>query len=361
MAVLQDFKCPCCDGAIAFDSGLQKMKCPYCDTEFDVETVQSYQAELNAPCQDEMNWESSAGQEWQNGESDGLRSYICNCCGGEILGDETLAASTCPYCDNPVVMQEQFAGSLKPDLVIPFKLDKIAAKAALRNHFKGKLLLPKKFKDEFHLDEVKGVYVPFWLFDADANAHMRYRATRVRTWSDSRYIYTETQYYHVIRGGTIGFQGVPVDGSEKMPDDMMESIEPYDLSGAVDFNTAYLAGYLADKYDIDEQQSVTRANQRIKNSTEDAFGATVRGYTTVKPVSGSVQLHNGKARYALYPVWLLNTTWEGKTYRFVMNGQTGKFAGDLPMDKGAYIKWLLGIAGVTGAISMLMAYLIWLL
>lgn len=361
MEVLQDFKCPSCNGAISFDSTIQKMKCPYCDTEFDVETVHAYQKEINDPCQDDLTWESSAGQQWQDHEADGLHTYICKSCGGEIIGDDTLAATACPFCDNPIVMVGQFAGDLKPDLVIPFKVDKIRAKYILRNHFKGKLLLPKPFKDEFHLDEVKGVYVPFWLFDSDANANIRYRATRIRTWSDSRYIYTETQYYHITRGGTIGFQGVPVDGSEKMPDDMMESIEPFNLSEAVDFNTAYLAGFLADKYDVSEDQSKTRANQRIKKSTEDAFANTVRGYSTVTPVSGSVQLKNSKARYALYPVWLLNTSWNGQTYRFVVNGQTGKIAGNLPMDKGAYTRWLFGVAGITGAIAMLVSYLIWFL
>ena len=361
MAVLQDFKCPCCDGGIAFDSTSQKMKCPYCDTEFDVETIQSYQADINQNRQDEMNWDASGGQQWQQGEADGLRTYVCNSCGGEIVGDETLAATSGPFCGNPVVMKAQFAGNLKPDLVIPFRLDKAAAKDALRRHFKGKILLPKLFKDEVHLNEVKGVYVPFWLFDADANANIHYRATRVRTWSDSRYDYTETQYYHVARGGSIGFQAVPVDGSTKMQDEMMESIEPFDLSAAVDFNTAYLAGFLADKYDVDSSQSVQRANQRIKNSTEQAFASTVMGYTTVVPSSSNIKLRNGIARYALYPVWLLNTTWQGKNYHFVMNGQTGKFAGNLPMDKSAYLKWLFGLTGAVGALVMLLSYLFWLL
>lgn len=361
MAVLQDFKCPCCDGAITFDSGSQKMKCPYCDSEFEIDTIRSYQQELNEASQDEMNWEGTPGQSWQEDETVGLRSYVCNSCGGEIVGDASLAATSCPFCDNPVVLKGQFAGDLKPDLVIPFKLDKIAAKAALRNHFKGKPLLPKLFKDEFHLDEVKGIYVPFWLFDASVTANMRYRATRVRTWSDSRYIYTETQHYHIARGGTLSFQGVPVDGSEKMDDDMMESIEPFDLSAAVNFQTAYLAGYLADKYDVDAEQSITRANERIKKSTEDAFCSTVRGYSTVIPSSGNVRLQNGKAKYALYPVWVLNTSWRGQNYRFVMNGQTGKLAGDLPMDKGAYKRWLFGVAGVTAAVAMAISYLAWLL
>lgn len=361
MAVLQEFKCPCCDGAIEFDSSLQKMKCPYCDTEFEMDTLVSYGEELKNQGTDDMQWDSSAGQQWQEDELTGLRTYVCGSCGGEIVGDANLAATACPFCDNPVVMKGQFAGALKPDLVVPFKLDKKTAKEALKRHYKGKRLLPKLFKDENHIDEIKGIYVPFWLFDADADANIHYKATRVRRWSDSNYTYTETSYFHVARGGTLGFQAVPVDGSTKMEDDLMESIEPFDLADAVDFNTAYLAGYLADKYDVDSEQSVARANQRIKKSTEDAFAATVRGYTTVRPVSSSVKLENGHAKYALYPVWLLNTNWKGKKYTFAMNGQTGKMVGDLPMDKGAYFRWLFGLTGIISAIAFGLSYLMWAL
>ena len=176
-----------------------------------------------------MQWETAAGGEWQQGETENLRSYVCKSCGGEIVGDETTAATACPFCGNPVVMMGQFAGALRPDYVIPFKLDKKAAKAALMKHYGGKRLLPKVFKDQNHIDEVKGVYVPFWLFDADADAHVRYKATRVRSWSDSRFNYTETSHYAVIRGGNIGFERVPVDGSAKMADDLMEAIEPCDF------------------------------------------------------------------------------------------------------------------------------------
>lgn len=361
MAVLQEYKCPCCGGAIAFDSSIQKMKCPYCDTEFEMEALAGYDSELKNTKEDDMKWETSAGSEWREGEADGLRSFVCKSCGGEIVGDENTAATSCPFCGNPVVMMGQFSGALKPDYVIPFKLDKKAAKEALNRHYSGKRLLPKVFRDQNHIDEIKGVYVPFWLFDADAEADILYRATQVRAWSDSSYNYTETSFYSVSRSGSISFEKVPVDGSTNMPDELMESIEPYDFSEAVDFQTAYLAGYLADKYDVDAEQSIEHANDRIKQSTADAFADTVEGYTTVTPESTSIRLQNGKAKYALLPVWILNTTWNGQKYTFAMNGQTGKLIGDLPLDKGAYRKWLFGLTGIVGAAVFALSYLMWLL
>ena len=360
MAVLQEFKCPCCDGAIEFDSSLQKMKCPYCDTEFEMEHLLAYDAALKEQPEDHMQWDV-AGQDWQPGETEGMQIYTCNSCGGQIVADQVTGATECPFCGNPVVMSGQFAGSLKPDLVIPFKLDKKAAMEALKKHYKGKVLLPKVFKDENRVKEVKGIYVPFWLFDTDADGFVRYKATRTRFWSDSRYNYTETSHYQVIRAGGIGFANVPVDGSTKMDDTLMESIEPFDLSGAVDFQSAYLAGYLADKYDVDAAASVERANARIRRSTEEAFRDTVHGYSSVIPVSTNISLHNGTARYALFPVWLLNTQWNGKKYTFAMNGQTGKIVGDLPMDKGLFGKWLFGVAAVAGAAIFALSYLFWLL
>ena len=360
MAAIQEYKCPCCGGAIAFDSTIQKMKCPFCDTEFEMETLASYNSELKNDQTDDMSWQMTS-DEWQEDELGGLNAYVCNSCGGEITCDENTAATSCPFCGNPVVMMGKVTGSLKPDYVIPFKINKEAAKAALQKHYEGKRLLPKVFKDQNHINEVKGVYVPFWLFDTDADVNMRYKATKVRSWSDSKYNYTETKFYAVSRGGKLKFERVPVDGSTKMPNDLTESIEPFDFSEAVDFQTAYLAGYLADKYDVDSAQSVERVNERIKKSAEEAFYKTVNGYTTVTKETGSIQLQNSKVTYALLPVWLLSTTWNDQNYLFAMNGQTGKMVGNLPLDKAAYKKWLFGLTGIIGMVLFAMFYLLWLM
>ena len=354
MNSLLEYKCPCCDGAISFDAASQNLKCPYCGTEFEVDTLASYDEELKGDTTDNMTWQTKPETEFGEGETEGLCTYICNSCGGEIVGDENMASTKCPYCANPVVVTGKVSGMLKPDCVIPFKIDKKAAVAALSEYYKDKKLLPKVFKDKNKIEEIKGLYVPVWLFDTEADAHIRYKATRYRMWSDSKYNYTETSFYSVTRAGSLCFENVPVDGSTKMDDELMESVEPYDYSEAVDFRTAYLSGFLTDKYDVDAQTSIERANQRIKKSTEEAFASTVNGYSSVIPVSSSVSFDNGSAKYALYPVWLLNTDWNGKKFYFAVNGQTGKVAGDLPMDKAAYYKWLFGLAIGVGAVSFLL-------
>lgn len=357
---IQEFKCPCCSGAIEFDTGLQKMKCPYCDTEFELDTLKEFDETLKEERPDEMDWRSES-RSWASEEAQSMASYVCNSCGGEIIAEAGAASTFCPFCGNPVVLKGNLEGDLRPDLVIPFRVDRQAALDALQKHLSGKKLLPKVFKDQNHLQEIRGVYVPFWLYDADCETGVRCRATRVRTWSDRDFIYTETSHFAVFRRGSLSFANVPVDGSTAMADDLMESIEPFDYRDAVDFKTAYLSGFFANRYNESATDCEGRANERVKNSTQAAVISTIHGYTTVVPEYTSVSLSGGKVRYALLPVWLLTTTWNGQSYTFAMNGQTGKFVGNLPMDKATYHKWLWGLTAAVSAGVIGLSYLIHLL
>ena len=215
------YKCPSCGAGLEFDSTLQEMKCPYCQSVF--------------PVEDFMDDTPSEGTQQAPG-TDQFGMYHCETCGAEIIAEESTAATNCPYCSNPVILTGKVSGDLMPDYIIPFKLDKEAAKAALRKHLKGRKLLPKVFTSEHHLDEVKGVYVPFWLFDTTAEASASYAMTRTRTWSDGSYQYTETSSYEALRSGRINFENVPADGARKMADDLMESLETFDFQSAVPFS-----------------------------------------------------------------------------------------------------------------------------
>lgn len=358
MAHMMEYECPCCGGMVAFDTASQKLKCPYCDTEFDVDAMETLDREMKEEHADAMNWGESAGGEWEPEEIERMRVYGCQSCGGEIVAELTEGSMSCPYCGNNVVVKEQFSGDLKPDYIIPFKLDKEAAKQRLKQYFTGKKLLPKSFQSESKLEEVKGVYVPFWLFDGEAEGEVRYKGTKVHTWSDSNYIYTRTSFYDIVRAGEAVFERIPVDGSSKMPDDLMESIEPYDFSQAVPFEAGYLAGFLADRYDVSAPESVERANARIRRSTEEILASSITGaYATKTPVGSYVNLKKGSAKYALYPVWMLSSSWNGERFIFAMNGQTGKMTGNLPIDKGAYwrhrIKWTLIIGIIIFVVAII--------
>ena len=136
--------------------------------------------------------------------------------------------------------------------------------AALKSHYKGRPFLPDTFTDGNHVKEVKGVYVPFWLFDGSASGSASFEATRSRTYLSGNYRVTETDHFDVYRSGSISFLGIPVDASTKMPDDYMDSIEPFDYRALVPFSPAYLPGYLADKPDVDVEACGERADARAE-------------------------------------------------------------------------------------------------
>ena len=356
MSQILEYKCPCCSGIIEFDSSSQMMKCPYCETTFDPAALLEMDEALNNAAPDQLDWETPQTQ-FDAADLSSMQVYSCKSCGGEIIADATTGATHCPFCGNPVVLTNVFAGALKPDLVIPFKINKEQAKEALKNFAKGKKLVPKFYSSESHLDEIKGVYVPYWLYSTDVDAHINYRATRARSWRTGDRQFTETSHFRLERQGSLSFDNVPVDGSTKVDDTMMESIEPYDLSELKPFQTAYLSGYCADKYDVDAETSVERANERIKASTLSTFQQTVGGYIAPTAESSSIRLVNNSCRYALLPVWLLNTSYEGKIYPFAMNGQTGKLVGDLPTGKKEYWRRYLLSAGVCTGIIFLISLL----
>lgn len=356
MADVMEYKCPACGGAMEFDSASQKLKCPYCDTEIGIEEYQSSSGEQEGT--EEASWEAVGDGRWQEGETDGMRVYVCESCGGEIIAEETTGATACPYCGNKVVMKGQFSGDLRPDYIIPFKLDKKAAKAAYQKHLTGKTFMPGIFREENHIDEIKGVYIPFWLFDADVYANIRYKAERVKVWEKGDTEYTEHEIFDVFRSGKIAFQHIPTDGSRKMDDTLMESIEPYDFKDAVPFQPAYLAGYLADRYDVNMEERFCRATERMKKSAEDVFRDTVQGYSSVTTENSQIRMENSRYLYALYPVWLLSTTWRGDNYLFAMNGQTGKMVGDLPFESGAFWKYVLTRGVIIGAVIYALMWII---
>jgi DNA-directed RNA polymerase subunit RPC12/RpoP len=337
---IKEYKCPNCTGAVTFDSGIQKMKCPYCDAEFEIAALADYEKQMAKPETDRFVLDTSkAGSAWDESDLGDLSTGSCPSCGAELIGDKNTIATVCPCCGNTQIMQKRVHGLLKPEYVIPFQLDKKAAKEALMQFYKGKKLLPNFFKSENHVNSIQGLYVPFWLFDARAQGSVNFKATKVSSWSDSNYNYTKTDFYSVQREGSLGFEKISVDGSEKMNDDYMDSIEPFDYGKLADFQTAYLSGYIAEKYDVGIEASKERAIKRIKNSVESQFRSSVTGYSMVTKERSSINVEDGKAAYSLFPVWVLNSKYRKENYQFIMNGQSGLIVGKLPIDKGKVLKY----------------------
>ena len=365
---ITNYQCPACTGPLHFVGESGRLECDYCGSSFDIAKIEAFYAEKEAKAAeaaqksaeaeeqqtaaDGSDWDASGLSEDWGADAVGMKAYCCPSCGAELLCDATTAATSCPYCGNPSVLPGQFSGILKPDFVLPFKLSKEDAIKALKKHYLKKPLLPSTFSKANHLEQIKGVYVPFWMYDGEASGSAQFHATQVHTYTSGDYEITETSHYDVRRAGSIAFEKIPVDASSKMPDDYMDSIEPYDYAELRPFSTAYLPGFLADKYDVSVEDSRERADTRCAGSLLRALERTVSGYTTCNETSRDIHLKRGKVHYALLPVWILNTRWEGKDFLFAMNGQTGKLVGNLPVSTKRVIGLFAAIAAPLIAISV---------
>ncbi len=367
-----NYQCPSCTGPLHFDSATGKLACDFCGSVFEVAEIEALYAQkeeqaASAFQKEEAKKEEQAAQasdvpegEWgYSGDADwgadgaGMKAYICPSCAAELICDATTAATSCPYCGNPTIVPGQFAGTFKPDFVLPFKLKKEDAVRALKKHYEGKPLLPKAFSEENHVQEIKGVYVPFWLFNGEVDIDMDMDASSDNSYEQFNERITETKHYRLHREGTVAFERIPADGSSKMPDDYMDSIEPFDYGDLKPFSVAYLPGFLAEKYDVPVEECAARADERARNTARQAV-INSAGFVNATPVREEMDLRRGKVDYALLPVWMLSTRYEGKNYLFAMNGQTGKMVGDLPSDSKRwwehFIKFAIPSTAVVSAI-----------
>ena len=352
-----EYKCPGCSAPLVFDSATQNMKCNSCQNEFDVTAVKQYNEAIQAAEQATSGWGTYNNSGWAAEEQHALSGSVCQSCGGELITDANTVATECPYCGNAAVIPQQVSNTLRPDYVIPFKLDKNAAKEALKGFYKKKYLLPNCFKDENRIDKITGTYVPYWLFSCGTINFGTFDATRVQSWTSGNYQFTKTEHYLVTRNGNIDFELVPADGSEKMDDTFMEAIEPFHYDELTTFAVPYLSGYLADKYDVDAEALKPRVDDRIKKTIVSELQSTVHGYATVAPRNVNMNITDGDIKYALFPVWILNTKYKDKKYTFMMNGQTGKLVGSLPVDRRKAAIWFGSIFAGLGTVLSLISLL----
>ena len=347
-----NYKCPCCGAGLEYSALSGKWDCGACQNSFELKTLQEYEKAVEASAEpSRLDFDAYAGS-----EQAAAPGYVCPSCGAEIQSDGVTAATRCLYCGNPTVLPRELSGAFRPDLVAPFAVTRDRAEDALRKFMRHKPLLPKGFATESRVEEIAGVYIPYWLFDCHSEADISYNATRSHSHREGKYLVTRTDHYLARRRGGVDFENLPVDGSSKFTAEQTESIEPFDLKKAQPFDPAYLSGFLADRYDQDAEACAPRASQRVDESTKSLFQGTVSGYESAVPRSAHVEVQRGRIRYALLPVWLLNSQYKKNTYSFQVNGQTGKISGNLPVSRGKFWAWLLGVAaGATAAALLVMA------
>lgn len=327
----KSYICPNCGADLKFDPDKQKFCCEFCRSEFT-------EAEINAMLQQKLEREQDEREERQGTEQntdddiyENGRLYECPSCGAQVVADENTAASFCYYCHNPVILKGRVNGKDGPTKVLPFAFGKDKAVDYFNEWTKDKKFVPDDLVSDKQIEKMTGLYVPFWIADAITNTKLTATGEKVRSWTSGDYRYTETKTFAVVRDVDIEYNGVPADGSQKIEDDLMEAIEPFDYTQMKDFDMAYLSGFFADKYDVDKDQIYPRIHQRMFMNNSSAVESSC-SYTRLIGKHFENNIVKLRWTYTLMPVWFMTFHYKGKVWEYAINGQTGKIAGELPID-----------------------------
>ncbi|MTD30613.1 TFIIB-type zinc ribbon-containing protein [Planomicrobium sp. YIM 101495] len=331
------YECPNCGSDMAFDAETGKLSCPSCGRQDDIETFP----------------ESNIERKF---DPDEAKEYHCENCGAVILTEAETTATHCSFCGAPVVLADRLSGDLAPALVIPFSIGKEEAVVAFRKWTKNGRLTPRGFMNGDRIKKMTGMYVPFWLYDIDGTADVSALATKVRTYTRGDTIYTETDFYDVRREIDLSYLKVPADASEKMDDELMDKLEPYDYGNLKEFKMPYLAGYLAEKYDYDDKALFSRVQSKVVPYIDAYIHRTISGYSTVSYTNKQIDAGSRSVYYTLLPVWMVYYDFENTEHTFAMNGQTGKVVGKPPISGGKVALWFAGIAASTFSVVKIAAW-----
>lgn len=353
----REYKCPSCGSSMVFDSSLKQMLCEHCGTARTVEQMEELWREEEQTQADDI-YEDIKEEDSYGNETGDFKKYTCPSCGAEILTDEHTAATFCSFCGSPSLMEDRLTGERTPAYLIPFCIDKNKAVELYRKWCKKGMLTPKDFYSASTVEKLTGIYVPFWLYDYAANAVVEASCTRVRSERRGDTQYTHTDHYRVLRDVSDEYVKVPADASEKMPDQVMDKLEPFEYRALEPFQMGYLSGYLAEKFNYNSEQLKSRVENRISDYILKEAVNSIQGYSTKAITSQKVRFRPMAAKYTMLPVWILNYRYKEKDYMFAINGQTGKLVGKLPISMGKAAGVFLGISAASYLILTLIGGLV---
>lgn len=354
------YQCPNCSAALEYNNALGKFKCLFCDSEFTEEDIKKRFAENEGfeLSQENLEAEQEAAQDEANRQAEEFAGasalYTCPNCGAGVICDSLTASTRCHFCHTPVILTGRLSGEFRPNLIIPFTRTREQAETAFKEYCKGKFLLPKGFAGEAQIQNITPLYVPYWLKSGTVDAFMEAEGHKVHSWRAGDTRFTNTKIFSVTRRAEMTFVRVPCDGSKRIDDSLMESIEPFDYTGIKPFSMSYLSGCGAEKYDVTAQEAAPVIDKRISDAAADLLRSDMNGYSTIAEKRRNISFTKQQTVYGLLPVWFLNYTYKGRDYPFVMNGQTGCNFGILPVS--GLKKFLFG-AGLFIVLGVLLSLL----
>ena len=355
---VRQFPCTQCGAKVEFAPGTDALECPYCGNRTTIPAG-------DEPIEEQDFLSAVADDLGADAETEEVPSVQCRSCAALVEPSASQEAFPCPYCGASIVTTARSRRLIKPQALLPFKIDRGRATDLFRAWIRKLWFAPDALKKLATLDgRLQGLYAPYWSYDADTTTRYtgqrgdNYTVTRTRTVNRDGKSVTETYQDTEIRwrhaSGTVhrDFDDVLVVGSESLPRNLAESLEPWDLGQLTPYADEYLSGFLAERYQIDVKRGWQRATERM----EAVIRVDVKG-----DIGGDHQrIHSLTTdhrditfKHILLPMWICSYRYKEKIYRFLVNARTGEVQGQRPW---SWVKITLTAIAVAAVVFLLYWY-----
>lgn len=345
------FPCDTCGSDLRYDPGDHRLICDHCGNTEPLEPTSGPWGGIK-----ELDFETAVRNALDDAEIEETRVISCPNCGAQTEFDSDVHAAECPFCATPVVTDTGTHRHIKPRGLLPFALDEAQSRKALIDWLGSLWFAPNGLTDYARKGrKMNGIYVPYWTFDADTKSqytgqrgtHYYETKTVVRDGKREQVRVRKTRWKHAAGRVARFFDDVLVLASKSLPKKYTDALGPWDLSGLEPYKPEYLAGFRAEGYTIELTEGFAEArafmDRMIQRDVRYDIGGDEQRITSVETAISVVTF-----KHILLPVWLAAYKYNGKTYRFVVNGRTGQVQGERP-----YSAWKIAIAVIIGLIVAL--------
>lgn len=340
------FPCPNCGSDYRFDPGHDRLTCDHCGNSEPIGLTRG-------PAIRELDFETALRAALPAQEMETNRTSECPNCGAQVEFGRDNHSTECPFCATPVVTDTGAHRQIKPRAVLPFALDERTARGAMTDWLGSLWFAPNGLQDYARKGRtLTGIYVPYWTFDADT--HSAYAGERGTVYYETVTVVRDGKRmrenvakirWRPVRGRVARFfDDVVVLASRSLPKRFTDALEPWDLAALEPYRPEYLAGFSAEGYTVELEEGYQEARHYMHRIIErdvkfDIGGDRQRIHDIRTDVRGVTFKH------ILLPVWMAAYKYRGKTYRFVVNGRTGRVQGERP-----YSIWKIAFAVLLAAL-----------
>jgi len=328
------FPCSSCGAATVFDPESGSMKCDYCGT---LTEIQNLDDEIL-----EHSFADAAEHEPKEAWQGHTKMVQCENCGGQTVLEDSAVADKCQFCGSPhVVSISEFRG-IKPESLIPFKISKKKVRELFKKWIRKKPFAPRALKNEYKGDKLNGIYIPYWTYDTDtfsaytADAGTYYYVTEHYTVMVDGKPQRRSRQVRKIRWRRVSgtyprfFNDILVNASNRENAGMISRVEPFRTDGLVPYKPDFLSGFAAERYAVDLKHGWSNAKDKAVGILRQEITRKINA-DEVRNLRLKTNYSDIRYRHTLFPVWISSYRFRNKTFKYAVNGQTGRFFGKAPV------------------------------